>query len=357
MRFPQRLGKPGLALLIGLGSAFIAFQINMPLPWMLGSMIGVTIAAMSGAPILAPARLRPIVIPVIGVMLGSGITAELFAQLGQWARTLAILPLVLIATAGTSFLIYRRIGSYDPVTAFYSSMPGGLNEMLVIGGAAGGDERRIALAHAARVLMIIFLVALVFGIFFGIQSGAGNGNWTPLTAPTLRDYALLLGCAAVGAPLAKIIRLPAPGLFGPMILSGLVHITGWTHIAPPSVFIIGAQVVVGTIIGCRFIGATLHEVGKDLVLACVITVISLLATAFFAWIVAHLLGMSIGQAFLAFAPGGVTEMSLMTLAIGQDVAFVSVAHLIRITLVIAIAPILFNFFLRLSGLAKPPNSD
>ena len=349
----QRLGPTLLALIIGLTSGTLAYLINMPLPWMLGSMLGVTVAAMSGAPIKAPARLRPIVIPIIGVMLGSSITAEVLSLLGQWAQTLLILPVVLIVSGGISFFVYRHFGGYDPTTAFYSSMPGGLNEMLLMGGAAGGDERRIALAHAARVLLIIFLVALVFGVVFGIQSGATAGNWIPLNQPTLLDYVLLTGCAIAGVPLARILRLPASGLFGPMILSGAVHVTGWTHIPPPSLIIIGAQIVVGTVIGCRFIGATVQEVGKDLMLASTITVLALISTTGFAVLISWAIGMPTAQAFLAFAPGGVTEMSLMTLAIGQDVAFVTVAHLIRITLVIAVAPLLFTWFMRITGLAKP----
>ena len=52
-------------------------------------------------------------------------------------------------------------------------------------------------------------------------------------------------------------------------------------------------------------------------------------------------GMPLAQAFLAYAPGGLTEMSLLTLAIGQDVTYVSVIHVIRITLVIAAAPLVF----------------
>ena len=51
--------------------------------------------------------------------------------------------------------------------------------------------------------------------------------------------------------------------------------------------------------------------------------------------------MTLAQAFLAYAPGGLTEMSLLTLAMGQDATYVSVIHVIRITLVIAAAPLVF----------------
>ena len=151
-----------LALAIGVLGGIAAYLGGLPLPWMLGPMIANTIAAMLRAPIAGPDPLRIYVIPVIGVMLGAGVSAEFFALLGSWLVTLALLPVFLICAASISYNVYRRIGGYDPVTAFYSSMPGGLNEMLILGAEAGGDERRIALAHAARVLIIIVFVAIFF---------------------------------------------------------------------------------------------------------------------------------------------------------------------------------------------------
>jgi len=211
-----------------------------------------------------------------------------------------------------SYLIYRRAGRYDTVTAFYASMPGGLNEMLVMGGEAGGDERRIALAHAARVLFVIIFVALYFGVVHGVTSNTSAAIWIALDALTLRDYVILGLCALIGVP------------------------------------------VIGTVIGCRFIGTTLRVVGRELGLAVASTLAMLSVAVLFSEGIALWIGMPLTQAFLAFAPGGLTEMSLLTLAIGQDIAFVSIVHIVRITLVIAIAPAVFRVF---SARVPPPRQS
>ena len=44
---------------------------------------------------------------------------------------------------------------------------------------------------------------------------------------------------------------------------------------------------------------------------------------------------------LAFSPGGVVEMSLISLAMGVDIAFVSTHHFLRIFLIILLAPMVF----------------
>ncbi|WP_110280625.1 AbrB family transcriptional regulator [Loktanella sp. PT4BL] len=332
-----------LALAIGLCGGLAAYYAGLPLPWMLGPMVANTVAAMLRAPIAGPDRLRPYVIPVIGVMLGSGVSADVLGLLGSWLITLLLLPLFLICAAGISYTVYRRLGRYDPVTAFYSAMPGGINEMLILGAAAGGDERRIALAHAARVLIIIVFVALFFGLVLGVTSGGrGAAQWIGLYQITALDYVILGICAVLGALLGKWLGLPAAPIFGPMILSGVAHIAGWVTVAPPTIFVIAAQVTIGTIIGTRFVGATLREVRTDIGLSAVASFLMLVAAVGFAELIVVISGIPLAQAFLAFSPGGLTEMSLLTLAMGQDVAYVSVMHIIRITMVIALAPFLFT---------------
>ncbi len=332
------------ALAIGLGGGLAAYFGGLPLPWMLGPMIANTVAAMLRAPIAGPDQLRLFVIPVIGVMLGSGVTAEIFGLLGTWVLTLLLLPVFLVCAAGISYAVYRRIGKYDPVTAFYSAMPGGINEMLILGADAGGDERRIALAHAARVLIIIVFVALFFGLILGVSSGGrGAIQWIGVYEITALDYAILGGCAVAGLLLGQWLGLPAAPVFGPMILSGVAHIAGWVTVAPPTIFVIAAQITIGTIIGTRFIGATLAEIRTDIGLSAIASLLMLIAAVGFAELIVLISGIPLAQAFLAFSPGGLTEMSLLTLAMEQDVTYVSLMHIIRITLVIAVAPFIFKW--------------
>ncbi len=347
----SRMAGQVMSLGIGVVCGFLGYLLGLPLPWMLGAMLGNTVFAIAGAPIHGPTKLRPFVMPVIGVMLGSALTADLLSQLGGWITTLLVLPIYLALAATTSFLVYRRIGGYDTVTAFYAAMPGGLNEMLLLGAEAGGDERKIALAHAARVLLVILFVALFFGLFLGVRSGANGQNWIPLLAPSLLDYAFLLLAAVLGSWIGKLARLPAALVFGPMIVSGILHVTHFVEIAPPSVFIITAQIVIGATIGTRFAGATLREVRRDISLALIASSLMLIVATAFGLLIAWLADMALSQAFLAFAPGGLTEMALLTLAMGQDVGYVSTIHVVRITMVIAIAPLFFK--LVASRLVRP----
>lgn len=336
------LPKILLAAGIGLLSGLLAAQIGMPLPWMLGPMLGCGVAALAGAPVHAPTWLRPVVIPIIGVMLGASFHPGIFGHAAAWTGTLMLLPAFLIVATGASYSFYRLVGGYDPVNAFFCAAPGGLNEMIVLGGAAGGDERRIALAHALRVFLVISAIALFYALLLDIRAARGPGTWVGLSDLSVMDWAILTGCAVFGSLLGKPLRLPAPQLFGPGLLSAAAHMSEIVTLPPPSVLVIASQITIGTILGCRFIGVSLREMGRDMALGLGATVVLLASTVLFAALLGPLTGTPLSQGVLAYSPGGLTEMSLLALAMGQDVAYVSTMHVARIVMVVSSMPLIFR---------------
>jgi uncharacterized protein len=331
-----------LALLIGLSGALAASWIGMPLPWMLGPMLSVMLSAMLHAPLSAPVKLRTIMVPILGVMLGSGFHPAIFDHAADWAVTLAVLPIFVAAAFGSAFFFYWKIGRYDAVTAFYSSAPGGLNDMMMLGAAAGGDERRIALAHASRVFLVVTVVVFFYAWVFGISATGNARPYIGFAAVPLRDLAILGACAVVGAIFAPKIGLPAPQILGPMILSGLVHLTGLTGAPPPSLAVNAAQLVMGTVVGCRFVGAGPREILLDLTLAAGASGSMIIVALITAVAVTSVTGIGMRQTFLTFSPGGLPEMSLLALAMNADIAYVATVHIARIALVIAVTPIVFR---------------
>jgi hypothetical protein len=63
-------------------------------------------------------------------------------------------------------------------------------------------------------------------------------------------------------------------------------------------------------------------------------------------------GISFAPIVLAFAPGGLAEMSLIALALGIETAFVATHHVARIAMIVIAAPLVF----RKAGIKKPPTS-
>jgi uncharacterized protein len=336
-----------LGLSIGLAGGVVFHLLALPLPWMLGALIATMAAAVGGLPVLGPARLRASIVAVIGVLLGSRFSPDVIQEAGQAAMTLAILVVYLAAVAVVVVPFYRFVGRQDWTTAYFAGMPGGLSEMIELGEAKGADVPAIVLAHSLRIVLTIGVMAFVFRIVLGHELGSGGAVLADAghdLGPI--DAAILVACAVLGFFLGSLLRLPAPTFLGPLILSSAVHMAGWTESAPPSILVNGAQVILGTILGCRFVGVGPRVLARAGMLCLGATLVTMVLAVIAALVMRQVAGVGLDQGILALAPGGLTEMGLIALAINADVAFVALHHVARIVIVIVVAPYLLHLFSR-----------
>ena len=337
--------KPlALALAIGAVGGFVFDWLKMPLAWMLGACVFSTVAAFAGLRIGMRVRLRQGMIIVMGVLLGSGFTPELVQQLGKWAVSLGVLSGMTMTGATLGYFWFRRFTMWDKVTCYFAAMPGGLNDMTIMGGAMGGQERAIALAHALRILTVV----LTIPVWYRLVNGAQTSVLTLTRGPTgndWQDYAVLIACGVAGAVVGRLLRLPASFMMGPMLMSAIAHLAGLTNSRPPGELVAAAQIVVGCGIGCRFVGAALDQLHKEVSASVGAAVILIACAVAFAEITHALTGLNLDATVLSYAPGGFAEMSLIGLALGVEVAMVATHHLFRLFLIILTSPFISRFVL------------
>ena len=332
-------GSMLLALAIGAAGGLLFAWARLPLPWMMGAMVATTVASVAGANIRVDHRLRTVMICVLGVMLGSAFQPSLVDQISEWAISIAGLLVYAIVAGGLVTWYFRKAAGYDAVTSYFASSPGGLNEMVIVGREMGGDDRVIALTHSARILLVVSTLPFLFQLFTDYTPPAGllpSGG--SLDMPVV-DWAILAGCGVVGTIVAKRLRIPAAVLIGPMLLSAVLHVVGITQATPPSLLVAVAQVVMGTGIGCRFAGTAVRDIVRIVGISIGSTVILLVLGVLFGLGLERITGVPWFVLVLAYAPGGLAEMSLVALALGRDVAFVATHHIFRIGFIVILAPL------------------
>ena len=341
----QQTGRIAFALGLGAVGGWVFWTLNMPLPWMLGALFATMAAAVAGLPVAGPTRVRGAVVAVIGVLLGAGFTPALLAQIGSWSLTLAGLALYLAMSLVLLVPYFRKIGGFDRRTAYFAAMPGGLSEMVELAESAKADVPRVILAQSLRIVTTIAVIAIWFRWVQGLPVGqvAGRAGFSDLATV---DLAILAAAAVIGSALGLALRLPAPTLLGPMVISAVLHLTEVTKSAPPSELVVLAQVILGTILGTRFVGISAGALGRAVGLSLGATLVMLVIAIGFALVLHRLTGQSADQILLAYAPGGLTEMSLVALALHAEAAFVATHHVVRILMVIVAAPVLFRFWNR-----------
>jgi membrane AbrB-like protein len=343
---PRAWTWPALAATLALGAigGWAADHIHMPLAWMMGAMIVTTIAAIAGAPMAMAPSFRTAMSAVLGVMVGSAFTPAIFARAGEWVVSLSVSVFYLFVITVVTWALLRRFARYDSPTAFFAAVPGGFNEMLLIGSAMGADDRIVALSHALRILFVVLAIPLWFTLARGYVAApptATGGGWgDPL------DLALLLGCAVVGTLGARRLRVPAASLLGPMLLSAALHLAGATASKPPWLLIALAQLIIGSSVGARFAGVSPRLILNGAAIALAVTAAMLAITFAFALGLNALTGISVTVLVLAYAPGGLPEMSLIALFLNEDTAFVSTHHITRLLVIVTLAPLTFHWVIR-----------
>lgn len=339
-RFPYF--RFGLALAIGMAGALVFLHFRLPLAWMLGSMTACTIASLLGARIEAPAVAVPVMTIIVGVMLGSGFSPGLLAQIPYWLVPLAGLVVSLVLGGLVCVLYLRFVVGLNLPDAFFAGMPGGLVEMVLMGEQYGANGRTVALIHSSRILLVVLTLPFFVQFVSGIPLTKPQLNGASIFSTPWQSYAFLIGTGLAGLLVSRLLRLRAKYLLGPMFVSAAVHLSGLSDFKPPIELLNLAQLVLGSAIGCRFSGMPRREVLRLLAYSIGFTVVLLAVTAGAAMAVSRISSFDFLPLLLAYAPGGLTEMSLISLALQAEVAFVATHHIFRVFLVTIGAAFLFG---------------
>lgn len=344
-------------LAIGLVGGVVANLMGTPLPWLAGALVAIAIATFANVrigaePLQFPPDIRKLFIPIVGVSIGGGFSWELFEAATRWWPTIVALIAFVPAAHALGYVIYRRLGRIDPITAYFSAMPGGLIEALTIGEQQGADPTRLALLQFSRLIFCILLVPIIFMVVEGHVVGSAAGvsmSRGEDVGYSLQDIVVLTAAGAVGLFGGQAIGLPAAVVTGPVLLSGAAHLFGLTQAVPPNWMVNLTQYVVGVSLGVRFAGLTLRTAFDGMALALLNVVLLLVIGAVVGFALRAEVGQSVEAIVLAFAPGGVVEMSLVAVSLNVSVVYVTIHHVLRILLTVFVAQIGLGWLRRIAG--------
>jgi len=332
----QRQRPVIFALTIGGIGGAVFFVLGLPLPWMLGAMAFSSIAALAGVRIAMPKTLRNTFIPALAVGLGGFFDPSAVANL-QALALLALLVLIYLAlTCGLGFLYFHRFAGYDRATSCFAAVPGGLTELIILAEPLKADLKVIALVHTARLAVAVPLITFGIRAYYDIEPALGDGGQAVLA---WSDVAVLSLCAVIGYLGGRRLRIPAPQMFGPLVLATIAYSFDLVQGVPPGWLIALAQVFVGVFIGARFSGVRLAEIYPVLFWSAGWGCILLALVTLMAIPVAMLLSEQYKTLVLAFAPGGIAEISLLALAAGASLSIVMTVQFLRLAATIILGAI------------------
>jgi membrane AbrB-like protein len=331
-----------LALLVGAGGGIAFYLLDLPLPWVLGSIAASATLALCRIGWAFPLIVRDMARPVVGLMAGSAFTAAVARSMLDWWPAVLVIVAASLISSWAGWLYFRRLCRWEPVTAFFSAAPGGLSELTLLGASYGGNLRTIAMVHSLRIVVVVFSVPFILELLIGHPLTRGAGPLNTNAASEIGDWAVLAVCGVAGYLIGKIFRVPGGVMLPALILSALAHVFSFTEATAPWWLVAAVQIVIGSSAGSRFYGVTWRELSTTVVQS-VIWALILVGVAFAAAFASSIVfDIPIAALVLAYAPGGMAEMSIMAFILGTEVAFVVCCQVARIIFVYLSMPTIFR---------------
>ncbi len=306
-------------------------------------MIAAILAVAFGLKLWVPIYLRTFAFIMLGVQIGSSVTAETLMGAARWPMSLAMLALTVSAATIACYLFYRRVRGWPAVDALFSSLPGALALVVALADEAKADMRRVIIAQSIRLFFLVAALPIFINSLSGKPAAVGTtsyGLWW--------EIALVLAVSAAAALLLEKLRVPAGLFIGAIFVSAAFYIGGIAHGALPQPALILANVVLGTALASRFqdftLGEFLNALG-DAIAGFGIALVLSIAGAVLAGLLA---GLPFTLTLLAFAPGGADVMTIIALALHLDPAYVGAHQLARYLAMSVLVPPLTAWLLRRS---------
>lgn len=361
-------------LISGMGGYIVSLT-GLPIGWMIGTLLTATALAIF-FPSIAKLPENSQGLPkywlfigqaILGIQLGQQVNSTVVSVFhDNWLSIVIMLGLSVVISLATGLFLWKY-SKLDMMTSFFATTPGGLSSIPGIAEEFGANTGVVSIVQTLRAFLVILLIPIVITVFFGHTSPAP----IPVALSELSFHGdqlavtlLFAVMALAGYEAGKLMKLPAPWLIGSMIsvaavkviASAVFHyelISWW----PASLLII-SQVLIGASIGSRFTKEMFKGLARTVAVSFLSIIGLILAMFGCAYLISAFTNITFITSGLAFAPGGIAEMSTTALLLDGDATFVVTVQVLRVIIVCVSLPPIFRLlrFMQLRKKSVPVHS-
>ena len=352
MMVPRRAAAWRWTALVGatVAAALPLARLGVPSAALFAALFVATALALAGrAPGFVPRGATLAAQAVLGVVIGALVSGPTLRALAAHAIPVVLVTFAtLLVSIGAGLLMGLR-RDVDATTGALALTTGGASAIVALAAELGADIRMVAVVQYLRVGLVTAIMPLVAALVFHVgghpaadhllhvRGHAGAGH---VSHAGLQGLVLVALAAPLGLLLARLTRMPAGPLLGPLIVAAAITLTGRTGDAGvPAPIVDLAYAAIGWQAGVRFTRARLAEIGRALPTALGLILLVNAICAGLGALLANLAGATPFEGYLATLPGGIYAALAMAIAARTDVTFVLAVHVLRVLLVMFTMPL------------------
>ncbi len=333
-----------LVMLISVPSAIIAEYFNIPLAWMLGPMIAISIAALMGFKVQMPKLALSGILIILGLHIGNYIDQNLINQMVNWIWTTIIMFFYILVSIAIVSKYLQKFSGYKKNTSIFSAAPGALGPLMILAEHEKSDLSQVATAHLIRLIIIITLFPFII-VNFVTTEPIIIEKFNYLDQNHIHLIILLIASILLILLFDKI-KIPAALLSGTLVASGILNITEIASYKLPEFSIDFCLLILGASVGCRFAEKTIKEVLSNTFHSFIATILLVLLGLIAAYIGTFFVDNNILTLILSFCPGGIYEVAVIAIAFELDPNFVAFHHIIRLLMILFMVPVILKIINR-----------
>ncbi|MFC0137310.1 aminopeptidase [Staphylococcus petrasii] len=330
--------------------SLILYFAHILLPFMFGPIIAaILVVKVFKLRVQWPFWFSQIGLILLGVQIGSTFTKKVINDIKNDWSTIVVVTILLILLSLLIAYFFKKIAQVNTETAILSVIPGALSQMLIM--AEENKRANILVVSLTQTSRVIFVVVLVPFISYFFSNGQGN-NQTVSKAPplteTLNISQILFLAITIGIVyfiMAKI-HFPTKQLLAPIAVLVVWNLTTHATFTLDNGILASAQLIYMIRIGLQ-IAKLLGDLKGRLAIAIIYQNVLLILSAFVMVFIVHLFTHnSMNELFLGGAPGGMSQIVLVAIATGADVAMISSFHIFRIFFILFFVAPIIGFFMK-----------
>ena len=329
-----------IVIIISIPSALLADLFNIPLAWMIGPMIAVSIAALNGFKIFMPKLALSSILIILGLHIGNYIDQNLLNQMVNWIWTTIIMLGYIIVSILIVSKYLQKFSGYKEKTSIFSAAPGALGPLMILAEYEKSDLSQVATAHLIRLIIIITIFPFIIVNLSTSDSLAlqkfdymSQNHW---------DLVLLIIASLIFIFFFDKAKVPAALLSGTLVASGVLQIFDIASYKLPDASINFCLLILGASVGCRFANKTVKEVANNSFHGLVATILLVLLGLIAAFIATFFVDNNFLTLILSFCPGGIYEVAVIAIAYDLEPDFVAFHHIIRLLFILFIVPMILK---------------
>lgn len=325
-------------------SGSLLTKMHIPIPFLLGGVLS-AIAVKTFIPrsnLNWPKLWRDCSLTAAGYGIGANFSTTAWDNmLHQLLGVAEATGSILLASILLAFVSAKLAGE-DLKSCIIGMLPGGMTMSMLL-----AEEDKNINPNVVIVMQVLRLFGVVVSVpFLVIYLLDARIIGSSIAMPNHGGYhwLIFIPLAICGGFIAKKVHMPTPILLG-AILATAVFTVAVGRVQPvPGWLMAPAQASIGIFMGMQLDAGRVAKAKN--VIPCVVagTIVLIGISIAMANVLSARYGFSLVTAFLAMAPGGIAEMSLVGMSMGEDVSIILTYQLVRVFAINLLIPPLLTWW-------------